>query len=483
MRIRYDRFRDCIADPAVTIAAIPLVKLVAAKTLDHDVYIFCKTFDISALLLARRIRAANKVVGQDLFDDYFSQRLDPRLERFRKWLRDVAPVTQFAICSTPAMVEVVRPYMPGIPIVAVDDPLIGYDPLMVSALAEQKAQRALATRSIELVWFGIGDNPYFPVGLADLVGYEAALARIERQGWHVRLRIVTNRRPFDGGGAELLRAFSDETEFVEWSEEQERTALMAATVAILPVNGQSFSRAKSLNRAITAFNAGCQVLSLGYPLYDRVGDLLYRSIDELTADLAAGRCRVRGDTVATLTERLMQLANPFEAAKAFIREAQAALDAMPAKAAVLPLLCLVNGRVSAIANHKFANSMGGLSISTIFSGATWNFQLRFDQRGTVVVMRAVQALVQRFKLPVHKDRAPERIGDFDYSEIDVAGLGIEPMRLFLAPKSPPLHDLALYDDVMRFVSDCCRAAFGPIDLVVAEGSPLHRFSRTNADVS
>ena len=192
----------------MTIDAVVAAELAASPTLDHDVYVFCKTFDVAALLLARRIRAAGKIVAQDLFDDYFSQHDDPRLQRFRQWLADMAPVTHYAVCSTPRMVDVLRPYMPDIRITAIDDPIIGFDAERVAALAASKAERARATARIDVVWFGIGDNPYFPVGLHDLVACEPALASLERLGWDVSLRIVTNKRAVDQGGGGLLRQLS-----------------------------------------------------------------------------------------------------------------------------------------------------------------------------------------------------------------------------------------------------------------------------------
>src|SRR5215217_5648498 len=81
MRIRYDRFRESLNPQVATIEAATVAELAASRTLDHDVYIFCKTFDTAALLLARRLRVRGKVIGQDLFDDYFSQTSDPRLQR------------------------------------------------------------------------------------------------------------------------------------------------------------------------------------------------------------------------------------------------------------------------------------------------------------------------------------------------------------------------------------------------------------------
>ncbi|AMK18933.1 hypothetical protein [Sphingobium sp. MI1205] len=473
MRIRYDRFREFIADPDVTLDAIACEHLATAEKLDHDVYVFCKTFDTMALLLARRVVRAGKIVGQDLFDDYFSQITDPRLERFREWLRDMAPVTNFALCSTPRMVEVVRNYLPGIPIVAIDDPIMGYDPFMVAALADLKTQRARMSRILNIVWFGIGDNPYFPVGLMDLASCEPVLARLERLGWHVKLRIVTNRRPFDSGDAEVLRALGVAYEVVEWTEKAEQDALTEATVAILPVNGQSFSRAKSLNRAITALNRGCHVLSIGYPLYDRLNDYIYRSEEEMSADILSGNSKMRGDRIQGLTATLSQFANPLHATETFFQQARASLNSLPPLQSEAPLLCLLHGHVTTINLHKMASSLDGVSVSTIFTNKSWNFPVRFDRVSNEIQMRMTASLAERFSVPL-QNTGQIRIADLDLVEVDLVALGHPPLKVNIPQNATALQTLPLYPDIMTFARDCCRSAFGRVDVLISDTMSLRR---------
>lgn len=483
MRIRYNRIRDCLADPDVTLEAATCEELVGKEKLDHDVYIFCKTFDIVALLLARKARAAGKVVGQDVFDDYFSQTDDPRLERFREWMRDMAPVTQFAICSTHRIAEVLREYMPDIPITPIEDPIVGYDPLLVGALSDAKAKRARETGNLQIVWFGIGDNPFFPVGLNDLVACEPELARIERLGFKVRLRIVTNRRPFENGGAEMLRRLSMPFELIEWNEKAEREALVGAAVAIIPVNGQAFSRAKSMNRAVSGLNAGCQVLNLGYPLYTRLSDFIYRSADDLAADIATGSCRLRSARVSALTARLSKLANPYDIAACFVREARFAVAAAANHRRPLPRVCLIHGRESTISVHKMAMALGGISAATIFCKAQWNFRVRFDLVGSALAMRVTPEFAKRFGLPVQASKPPVRILDFDFVEVDLAALNVEPLAIHLPEDAKPLQDLSLYEDVMRFAQDCCSKAFAPADVLFSDNSPIRRRPRRVPDAT
>jgi hypothetical protein len=473
MRIRYDRFRESLGTNEVTIEALTCAEVSAAKVLEHDVYVFCKTFDATALLLARRLRASGKVVGQDLFDDYFSQHADSRLQRYRDWLRDMASVTDFAICSTSRMVEVARSYMPDVRIVAVEDPIDSFDPSAVAHLAEQKAEKARASRSLDVVWFGIGDNPFFPVGLTDLAACEPELALMERLGWTVRLRIVTNRRPYEGARAEVLRRLSVGFEVVEWTEEVEREELARATVAIIPVNGQSFSRAKSLNRAVTALGAGCQALSVGYPLYERLGDFIYRSTEDLVRDLESGQTRFGSATIGDLTARLAGLADASKAVSTFVAEARGAVSKISSRPRPGPV-CLLHGRASAIGLHKSVGALGGFSVKTIFCSAAWNFPVRFDREDGEIVMRVTPQIAQKFGLPLRNAGEVKRFGIFDVVDVDTMSMGVKPLHARLSSQSNSIVDLAVYEDVMRFAGECCTEAFPGADVLISDTSIFSR---------
>ena len=43
---------------------------------------------------------------------------------------------------------------------------------------EQKLEDIANSQSLNILWFGIGDNPYFSVGLNDLSNYSNALSQI-----------------------------------------------------------------------------------------------------------------------------------------------------------------------------------------------------------------------------------------------------------------------------------------------------------------
>jgi hypothetical protein len=473
MRIRYDRFRDSLDPQLASIDAATTAELAGCRKLEHDVYVFCKTFDTTALLLARRIRAAGKIVGQDLFDDYFSQKADARLQKYRDWMRHMATVTNFAICSTPRMAEVVRLYLPRVRVSVVEDPVVGFDASRAAALADTKVDEARTSRVLRIVWFGIGDNPLFPVGLTDLAACEPEFALMERLGWTVQLTIVTNTRAFEGAGAEALRQLSVSFDVLEWSEETEAEALAAATIAIIPVNGQSFSRAKSLNRGLTALRAGCQVLSIGYPLYDRLRPFIYRSTEEMVADIAKGAAYVRSQTARRLSHRIGSLADPTRAARAFAGEALRAVQAR--REARQETVCVLHGYNSSIAIHKAVGSIGGLSVKTIFCRAAWNFPVRFDLDGNEVIMRVTPQLAGKFALPIRDGAKAKRFGDFELVDVDHGKLGLPRLYLPALHQSNAVLDIPLYQDLMSFAQEACHAAFRAADVIVNDSYPLmHR---------
>ncbi len=471
MRIRYQRFMTSLFGQSTTIDVEVCTDL-AGSDLDHDCYIFCKTFDCTALLLARRARKLGKIVGQDLFDDYFSQADDGRLGRFREWLTLMAEVTQFAVCSTPRMAEIVGEYIPGVPITAIDDPAQNYDPLMIASIASSKAATALALKTIDFCWFGIGDNPFFPAGISDLTECASVLAEIEDAGWQVRLNIVTNQRPFEGAGAEILRDLSCNYILTEWTPAAEQRALLDATVAIIPVNTQSFSRAKSMNRAITALSAGCQVLSLGFPLYDKLHNLIYRHAERLLTDLTDQKMLVRADTIDNLNRAFTKFANPYDAAQRFVAIAREASHG-EANAPYDRTICFINGFRSSIAEHKFASKVG-LSIYTFFSKARWNFPIRFevDVVGRLEMLVS-PAAVRRFDPAVRKDRSI-RIGESDYMSVDLDKYGISPKYVYLDDRGAWKRDGSLYSSCMNFIENCCHVIIGDADVIVSDLQPRVR---------
>ncbi|GLI94517.1 hypothetical protein [Methylocystis echinoides] len=297
-RIRYDRLAqdgDCF-----TVSIQSLVELTSDDLSSCDVCILSKTYALESLAIAQALRSMGKTVGIDLFDDYFTQWDDPRLTRFRRWLALACRACDFALCSTPNMRRVIEHYAPDLAIHVLPDPYPEIDPAALAPILADKLARAQRERVIDVLWFGIGSNPFFPVGLQDLVAWSSSLRALAATGLRPQLTILTNRPALRPERLAQLSRLPIDYRIDFWSLDAEKEALAKALVCFLPVNGQSFSRAKSLNRALTAISAGAQVLSPAFPLYAELDPAIYANATELAQDVAEGRCRIRAENATEI---------------------------------------------------------------------------------------------------------------------------------------------------------------------------------------
>ncbi len=467
-RIRYKRFANHLP-PGVTLEIKALPDLLAQTKFQADAYVFVKVFNSTAMILFHHLHALGKWVGHDLFDDYFSQHDDSRLVHYRSWLAATAPVTDFAICTTPQLLQVVAGYCPQARLAMVPDPYDPFDPGRLKALLERKARRLEGSRHLRVVWFGIGDNPFFPVGLQDLSNHAGMLAKFRRFGWTVELKLLTNRRAMSPEGMALIRSLPLPTAIEEWSEAAESAALEEGDVAFLPVAGQSFSRAKSLNRAITSLCRGCQVLSAGFPLYQTLDEVLYRSVEPLLTDLAQGRARLRAEEMPRLMRLLGDLADPVVCANDFALAATPPRDS-PQKG--LPSLCVVHGMDSTSENHKLAGRLKALSVRSPFHKGRLHYGVRFDAGENGYDVFVERSLIDRVDRSIVFDRLSlTRILEKDYARIDGAALGLEPA---LARHSVECEQMAAkvaaYPKVIAAVTNACRRLFPGTGVVVSENS-------------
>lgn len=294
-RIRYDRLGA--ADERFEIAVESFEELTDATFETCDICVFSKTYSVEAITLARQLHQAGKIIGIDVFDDYFSQIDDSRLLRFRMWLGCMAQLCQFALCSTNVMRDVVKHYAPGLPVHVVPDPFAEIDPASLARTLASKLDQARTGGTIDVLWFGNGSNPFFTVGLHDVAAYSWSLADLASGSRGVSLTILTDNPSQTSGSLARLGKLPVPYLIDTWSVKAEREALERAFVSFIPVSGQSFSRAKSFNRALTAISAGTQVLSPGFPLYRDLDAAIYADALELLSDLDRGKCRLRVENV------------------------------------------------------------------------------------------------------------------------------------------------------------------------------------------
>jgi hypothetical protein len=379
VRIRYKRIMAHLEEMGHQLELLPVEEF---KQVDHDVYLFSKCFDASALIVAQMALSRGKIVGVDLFDDYFSQWQDSRLQKFRGWLVSFLSGAHFVLCSTPNMQRVAEKYAPHLPVHVMDDPYDQYSIKHLHRKLTRKTTDLWSRRVLNVAWYGIGDNSYYPVGLSDLAAFSAELVALQGKGFDVRLHILTNSRAMTGDALAALSNIPVTYELHEWSESQEQALLAQTQVVFLPVSAQKFSIAKSLNRAVTALCSGNQILSAGFPLYKAFDEYIYRNGEDLLEDLNTNRPRLRSETIKRLDSLLRSYADPMVKARNVVDFLSSVvshagkLDAHTAPGR--PLAALVHGVESSGTVHKFAKKLASLSVGSPLTSLRVNFDIRFE---------------------------------------------------------------------------------------------------------
>jgi len=383
VRIRYQRIASRLEAAGYTFDIKQISEIDRRVPLESDLYIFSKCYDARSVLAATFMRSQGRCVGIDVFDDYFDQTRDSELIRHREWLRAMGEFCDFFLCSTPRMHDVVARYLPHAPGHILNDPFQTYNVKDVARLAQEKAKRAIRDRRIDVLWFGIGDNPNFHVGLKDLAAYGDHLQQMIRRGFDVDLRILTNRRAMTVEGLQSIGRLSVPHVLQEWSVEREDELLTRSLLAFIPVNGQSFSVAKSLNRAVTALTASAQILSPGYPLYKPLEDFVYDTADAFIDDLEGGKMKLRRATTAALAKKLAVWGDPERESEKLIGFLKAVVETPAATKAPISSVGVIHGVRSPVDCHKAAQRLGYLSVASPMSPPKWNYDVRFvfDQDG------------------------------------------------------------------------------------------------------
>jgi hypothetical protein len=381
-RIRYFRMREELDALGLHIDFRDVAELKNPKYFEHDIYIISKCYDVRSVVLSHYLKQHNKIVGVDLFDDYFSQTTDSRFSRLRFWLRSLASQCDFGMCSTLNIKSVAEQYLLTQPIHVMNDPYGQFDTETLAESLDTKLSTLQDTKQLEILWFGIGDNPNFEVGLKDLLGYACLLSDFKGKGLDVSMRILTNRLALTADNLALLQQLPIEFVIEEWSEQAEERLLDAAFMCFLPVNSQSFSAVKSLNRAIACLSHGVQILSPGFNLYQSLKDFTYRTSHEIIKDIEAGKPKLRSDKLDELTSLMDQYASPKVEAKllaTFFKEVTVQQSEKLHKIEEIDAgvkNTLLHGLNSSGDAHKFIQQLRGLSVGTPFCLAILNFDIR-----------------------------------------------------------------------------------------------------------
>lgn len=312
VRIRYERISAQLITHGVVLNFKVIDEFNRKIMFNDDVYIISKVYDFRAVLLASEIQAAGKLVGPDLFDDYFSDQEDYRFTRLRSWLRELAKFSSFALCSTQKIKSRLRSYFAHLPMHVMNDPAEIDVESLQSVLDEVERKKAefADNKVLNILWFGIGDNPHFDVGIQDLVRYApSVLRRLKAVFPNINLTLLTNQRALTVDTYQRLKRLPVAYDLQLWTELKERSLLADTTIALLPVNYQGFSKVKSYNRAITALSYGAQVLSLGFDLYESLNKFIYRDVEELIEGLQSDSLKFSNENVQLIKEKFKQYAS------------------------------------------------------------------------------------------------------------------------------------------------------------------------------
>jgi hypothetical protein len=477
-RIRYQRVAAGLTRQGIELTLEVIDQLRTGEQLQADAYLFSKCNDVRGVLMAHLVRDQGKLVGIDLFDDYFSQSYDSRAITLRDWLRSMSGALDFFLCSTPRMHEVGQSLLEGVPGHVLNDPFDDASPERIAAAIARHLERVRGDE-IDVAWFGVGDNPRFPVGLHDLWAYGHELTRLAVGGRRVRLHILTNRRALTADALERLRRLPVAWDLDEWTLEGEQGLLATCPIAFVPVNAQSFSIAKSLNRGVTALTAGCQLLSPGYPLYGRLDPLVYGSAVELASDLETGRPRLRAETVPVLQRLMADLGDPeIESGRlaGFLKR----LSPGHRRAAVRPSLYgVIHGAKSLGVIHQLTQRLRQISIGGPMSASAPNYDLRImvgDENGLPIQLseRALKLCAASWRRRARPGTSPT--GRPIHEVVLSSARSVQVRSLVEAHQwlSKATQRAAVYDTLMDGTAALVASCFPGIFLLRSEvEAPLH----------
>jgi len=397
VRIRYERIRTPLQTHDCEIDIVVIDALLGRKDFSHDIYLFSKCYDARVFLMAALVRKYGKLCGIDFFDDYFSQSRECKFIRHREWLRSAVGLMDFHLCSTERMAKVIGEFATVFQCHVLNDPYESFDMDAISEALAGKVDETLATGIVHLAWFGVGDNPHFAVGLHDLLAYSCLLNDLRSADLQVELHILTNKRALNARGLEMIERLPVLHTLEEWTTDKEAALLKKCLAAFIPVNGQNFSIAKSMNRAVTALTAGVQVISAGYPLYRKLDDFIYRDPAQLLQDLRHKELRLRPQTLGELDQLFADFADTDKEALKLARF----LHALPQKngsgrslpESKSPTIGIVHGVKSPTDFHKQIQKLGQLSISSPFGTEKLNYDIRFVADGTHILLELEKRLL------------------------------------------------------------------------------------------
>lgn len=475
VRIRYKRIQKKLAENKNELYIELVENIIGYKNELYDVYIISKCYDSRALLLAKVLKNKGKNVGIDLFDDYFSHINDSRFIRFRYWLKMIANECNFILCSTKGMSEVAESFAPNIPIHIMNDPAPNIDFNKLELNLDKKLTSIKNSKILNILWFGIGDNPNFPVGLSDLAAFGRDITHINKYDYIINIRILTNKRALTADNLSLLTCLSVPYQVEEWTEEKQDILLYSwASVCFIPVNSQNFSKVKSLNRAITALSSGVQVLSSGYHLYHLLDDFIYRDPYKLASDLLKEEPKFHIKNIDSFRKTLEKTADISQEVdklsfflKKFLGKKSFKISNRKENIAI------VHGYESNSIIHKYTQKQKALSVASPFCKLKVNFDVCFQLHNN-----KLEVFIVKHNVPLISEKLKPHIKyhgfilEKEYFIIESLFTSIKFSQLVstLEKLSTTTEYITIYNTVMMTINKILKLLFTDVVIYLSENS-------------
>jgi len=373
-----------------------------------DCAIFVKCYEVKSFIIARELMLRRVKVGIDLFDNYFSYTNNYKLEKFRDWLVQICEYCSFVICSTNEMHKSIKKIIGNLPVHIINDTVEFSNANVLANTIKYKIDFAKKNKNIIVVWFGMGDNPYFNVGLNDLIIFIDKIESIKIPGYNIKLEILTNKRSLVVANLARISKFSIEYVIDEWSETKEAELLDRALFAFLPVSFQDFSKVKSLNRALTSLNKGVNIISAGYPLYSIFNDWIYYSSQDACNDIKNNNLKLNSSS----HEKILEIASVISNGKLEAENLIHFLDSVDITEDVKKKFIYISDKTPNFEVHKIISKFGHISAASQFCKKKFNFDVKFTNSNSIVVNHKVYQLMAN----ENKEKFTKLIGVIGYYE-------------------------------------------------------------------
>jgi hypothetical protein len=251
-----------------------LKTLMERKIIDDAVgFIFAKPIDSQTSLLMTELKERGYPIVIDLFDNYASFSTWSYQTGIPYQWRQSLHLADTVIVSSPVIESRIRDLKPSTTLIHVCDPLPWYKyedySLSIPKNSLKKWNPPYLKR--KLLWFGISSNPYYQLGLADLIKWLPLIKKlyaIRPLEMEIELVICGNLVTNMLNVVLQYQQAGITTRFVAWSKETCAIELETAHCVLLPTGKGEFSCSKTHNRLSEAIINRCIVFTTSAGPYE-----------------------------------------------------------------------------------------------------------------------------------------------------------------------------------------------------------------------